>query len=281
MFNDYIVYNICIIIIVIIVSVYIIIDNCVIKKFCINKCIIIDYKNEDLWSKTKTLWNLVKIKPFLFFIGEKLPKVLNNEKDIILINKIKDIPLKDHKKILYFLIPILFKNDMILTSLLNIFPNDINYFKNYYKYANEKQFISWFIKGDEYNYKNFNYYYNAGKGKIWSEIFQTNITISNINKKVKEIYEICKFLNQEPEYFFFRNLNEWNIKKGNFIILDNENTCYSRLNTKYEKIEEPELLMKLIEKKIYTDIKINKNISKDKKFLELIFFTVFENLSHN
>ena len=187
------------------------------------------------WSK---LYPDVDIKIVLIMDTDTIPHKFQDYKDnIILFKPIPTIStafISQYIRLLYPCILKQYKNGIMITDIDMIPMNRTYYTKNIETIDNNK-----FIYLRDVclkDYKQISMCYNVGLSTTWSSIF--NITsLEDINKRLIDVYKTIKYDDGygksgwgTDQIDFYNYVMAWNTTTNNFIILNDKNTGFNRLN---------------------------------------------------
>ena len=205
----------------------------------------------------KKLYPNVDIKIVLIndIIPTKFEEFKNN---IILFNPIPTIStafISQYIRLLYPCILNQYENGIMITDMDMIPMNKTYYTKNIENIDNNK-FI--YLRNVCLNdYKQIAMCYNVGLNSTWSSIFNIK-DIEDINKRLIDVYENINYVDGHgksgwgtDQIDFYNYVMKWNKETNNFIILNDKNTGYNRLDRNTFNLNEQ--IKTLIKKGHYSD----------------------------
>ena len=185
---------------------------------CNNNHLYYQYANDvyDIWEKR------IKIKPHLFIISDEKLDVDFGDRTVQYIKPIPNIPTAFQSQVIRLLLPCLYKDDVIITTDIDMLPIQKKMFKKVIKYLNDDMFIQWF--------QNNQMCYNCAKGETWSKIFKIT-KLSQIKPRMKQWYKDYKGMHTTDQHILKKNVTSYN---GPKIILTTylpDKTMVKRLST--------------------------------------------------
>ncbi len=185
-------------------------------------------------SAWKKLYPDVDIK--IILISETIPNDLKKyESYIILFKPIGNISTAFISQYIRLLYPAIlnYDNGIMITDMDMIPMNNKYYTQNIEKYDNDK-FI--YLRNVLLNDKEIAMCYNVGLNKTWKDIFNINST-EDIKRSLITAYLKINYVDghgksgwNTDQLDFYKYVMEWNNKTNNFIVLNDNDTGFKRLD---------------------------------------------------
>jgi hypothetical protein len=191
----------------------------------------------------KKLYPLVDIK--IILISNKIPENLNEYQDYIIlfepIEKISTAFISQYIRLLYPAI-LNYENGVMITDMDMLPMNRTYYSKNIEAFTDDK-FI--YLRNVLLESNQIAMCYNVSTPNIWSEIFNIK-TIEDVKNRLIERFNNIKYIDGHGNFGwsidqldFYNYVTNWNNKTNNFVILNDKNTGYCRLDrSSLKKINE-------------------------------------------
>lgn len=170
------------------------------------------------WPLVAHSWR--KFTPTLFFIGDKKEfkfKPIEGT-EVYFLKSIPQISSCHYARIIRILVPILFPNDVCLTTDIDILPLNIQYFINKTKDVNDNNFV--LFTSDAYPNQRWrkSLCYLCGKGSTYASIIKINYNksynelIQIFNNKIRYWYKLS-YYRATDEYIISILLSTWCVKR--------------------------------------------------------------------
>lgn len=181
----------------------------------------------------------VKIVLIMDMDTDTIPPQFEAYKDnIILFKPIPNIStafISQYIRLLYPCILNNYENGIMITDMDMIPMNKTYYTKNIENIENNK-FI--YLRNVCLDYKQIAMCYNVGLSSTWSSIFNIK-TIADINQRLIDVYKSINYVDGHgqsgwgtDQIDFYNYVMNWNKETNNFVILNDNNTGYNRLDRK-------------------------------------------------
>jgi len=186
------------------------------------------------WTK---LYPSIDVKIIFIIDSNTIPDKFKEFTDnIILFKPIDNISTSFISQYIRLLYPCIlnYENGIMITDIDMIPMNDNYYTKNIENIENNK-FI--YLRDVCINdYKQIAMCYNVGLNSTWSSIFNIK-NIEDINKRLIDVYKNINYVDGHgksgwgtDQIDFYNYVMKWNKETNNFIILNDKNTGYNRLD---------------------------------------------------
>ena len=205
-------------------------------------CVITSVNNNDLYIDFIPLfiktWNKLypKVDVKIILIHNEIPeKIQDHKKNIILFKPIPNISSSFISQYIRMLYPgiLNYKNGVMITDM-DILPMNRQYYTENIKNIENNKFV--YMRNVLLNVKEIAMCYNVTTPNIWSSIF--NITsLQGIKERLISVYEQNQYDGMPggrgwnlDQLHLYKNVQEWNKRTGNFVILNDNFTGYYRLD---------------------------------------------------
>ena len=205
-------------------------------------CVITSVNNNDLYIDFIPLfiktWNKLypKVDVKIILIHDEIPKKIQDHKEnIILFKPLPNISTSFISQYIRMLYPAIldYKNGVMITDM-DILPMNRKYYTENIKNIENNKFV--YMRNVLLNVKEIAMCYNVTTPNIWSSIF--NITsLQGIKERLISVYEQNQYDGMPggrgwnlDQLHLYKNVQEWNKRTGNFVILNDSSTEYYRLD---------------------------------------------------
>lgn len=171
----------------------------------------------DFWPAVSRAWTkIIGVKPTLAFIAPKGTPINTTLGDVIYFEPIPDIPNWFYAQVIRLFLPMLFENEVCITSDMDMMPLNRAYFQNNIANIADDKFVVYRDKaGDDGG--RYPMCYVAAKGKVFKEIFGLN-NISDIPKLTIEWFN--RGMGWDTDEVLLREyVYNWHTKTGRLVKL--------------------------------------------------------------
>jgi len=176
----------------------------------------------EFWPSVSKIWQeFFKIEPILIYVGEELPKELEDNKygQIIKFKPSDKLPTATQSQFIRLWYAKEFKDDIIITTDIDMYPLSKHYFIYQLRNISDEKFV--FLRFSQ-NW-NYNICYNIGKGNIFNEILELDEDFEELALKQ---YNKCKLVKREwftDEEYLAEKLNNYKGDKYIELLRDKPN----------------------------------------------------------
>jgi len=181
--------------------------------------------------------NLINVTPTLYYIGDTITEEIKNfEGEVCIFKPMKNIPTHYQAQCIRLLAPCLYKNEISITSDMDIIPLSFDYFQGSIEQFPEDKFVIYrpfdkIPEGKNYKYHTYEIpiCYNAALGNTWRDIFNIK-NIDDIKTTLEKWWNIEKMWTTDQR-MLHKYIDVWSHENQKCIYLGDKLTKFKRFDS--------------------------------------------------